>query len=127
MKTFKSYLSETAYGMFANYLGSSVMPHLQSRTRELEFRTDQLEKALALAHARGADGVRTEIGVPFGDAIEGSVEFRPRVRGNASRIVFHFNPNGTVRIVADRNVAARAAALRDLGPLMARIFGGGFR
>jgi hypothetical protein len=125
MKSFSSFVVESAYGAFANYLGSSAMPLVQTKANELDRRTKELETALARAHAQGKMGVQSDLGLPFAQMSLDSVEFRPR-RG-PRRIIVVFNPNGTVGINADGKSVARSAALRDIGSLMAKVVGGGFR
>jgi len=119
------HLDETAYGVFSNYLGSSMMPFVQSKKHELDRRTDELTKALARAHAQGAAGAQRDLGLPFAQVSLDGVEFRPH-RGGVRKLLVRFNPNGTLGINADGKTVANSAALRDIGPLMAKIVGGGF-
>jgi len=125
VRSFLSFVAESAYGTFANYLGSSVMPFVQTKANELNRRTDELMAALSRVHAQGRTGVQNDLGPPFSRMSLDSVEFRPR--SGPRRLVIIFNPNGTVGIDADGKSVAKSAALRDIGPLMARVVGGGFR
>jgi hypothetical protein len=119
------HIDETAYGVFSNYLGSSMMSFVQTKQHELDRRTDKLTKALARVHAQGAAGVQRDLGLPFAQVSLDGVEFRPH-RGGVRKLLVRFNPNGTLGINADGKTVANSAALRDIGPLMAKIVGGGF-